>query len=80
MPDEAEKKPSARAVDPNKARPIRVQQELWDAFGEAVGKKQSRAAVLVAFMEWYVRKPRARMPQRPEAAHPIESDDSHGTA
>ena len=52
------------------ARPIRISQGLWDAFGIGAGER-NRAKVLVAFMEWYVRKPRAALPKRPDEPIPI---------
>jgi hypothetical protein len=50
------------------ARPIRVDQELWDAFGQAVTAGDTdRSAALRAFMGWYARKPGAKLPTRPAA-------------
>lgn len=49
------------------SRPIRVDQELWASFGEAAGDQgMDRSAVLRAFMDWYIREPGAKLPDRPE--------------
>ncbi len=47
------------------ARPIRIAQPLWDAFGEAAGAR-NRAAVIVEFIRWYVHDPHSKLPKRPE--------------
>lgn len=47
-------------------RPIRIDLELWDRFGEAVAQQEAdRSAVLRDFMRWYVREEGAKMPRRP---------------
>jgi len=48
-------------------RAVRVDQELWDAFDEAVraAGNDDRAAVLRQFMRWYVGQPGVSFPQRP---------------
>ncbi len=51
------------------ARPIRVAQPLWDAFGRAVGTRE-RSRVLVEFMRWYVHDPHSKLPKRPDRAPP----------
>lgn len=51
-------------------RPIRVEATLWDEFGKAaVASDTDRSAVLRAFMAWYARRPGAKLPARPAAAH-----------
>ncbi|WP_204016020.1 hypothetical protein [Sphaerimonospora thailandensis] len=47
-------------------RPIRVETELWEAFGELVGKR-NRSAVIRDFIRWYVRERGAKLPERPPA-------------
>ncbi len=49
------------------ARPVRIAQPLWDAFGEAAGVR-NRAAVIVEFIRWYVHEPHSKLPKRPERA------------
>jgi hypothetical protein len=49
-------------------RPIRVDQELWDEFGQATAAGDTdRSAALRAFMAWYARRPGAKLPVRPAA-------------
>lgn len=43
---------------------IRVDAELWSAFGEAA--QPDRSAVLREFMRWYTWHPGAKMPRRPK--------------
>jgi hypothetical protein len=45
-------------------RPIRVEPDLWEEFGEKAGA-WSRAKVLRQFMAWYCRRPGATLPKRP---------------
>jgi metal-responsive CopG/Arc/MetJ family transcriptional regulator len=51
-------------------RQVRVDDDLWDRFGEAVERQGApdRSVVLREFMAWYVREPGARSPQRPGLA------------
>lgn len=49
------------------ARPIRIAQPLWDAFGQAAGVR-NRASVIVEFIRWYVHEPHSKLPKRPERA------------
>jgi hypothetical protein len=47
-------------------RPIRVDDDLWEEFGEATAEQDTnRSEALREFIRWYVRKPGARMPERP---------------
>ncbi|MFC7330784.1 hypothetical protein [Marinactinospora rubrisoli] len=48
-------------------RPIRVDQDLWDRFGELAGDR-SRAEVVREFIRWYVRERGAKLPERPTAS------------
>jgi hypothetical protein len=48
-------------------RPVRVESELWDEFGEAAGER-NRSEVLRQFMAWYCRRPDAKLPKRPVAS------------
>lgn len=45
-------------------RPIRVEAELWDAFGRLVGPR-NRSAVIRDFIRWYIRERGATLPKRP---------------
>lgn len=58
---------SARRVGPPKGRtptrPIRIDLELWDRFGQIA--EPDRSTVLRDFIRWYVREPGAKMPKRP---------------
>jgi len=59
----------ARGEGKTPARPIRIEGDLWEAFGaacEAVGL--DRSAAVRAFMAWFARQPGAKMPKRPPAA------------
>lgn len=47
-------------------RPVRVETELWKAFGRRTGRR-NRAQVLRQFMRWYIREPGAKLPTRPPA-------------
>lgn len=50
-------------------RPIRVSLEVWTAFGNATGAMGTdRSAALRTFMDWYLRKPGAELPVRPDQA------------
>lgn len=53
---------------------IRVEPDLWDAFGQAVG---DRAAALRTYMEWVLRRPGAVLPRRPAAVTQTDEGD-HG--
>jgi hypothetical protein len=47
-------------------RVISAEDDLWDPFGQLVGDR-NRSAVLRQFMAWYIRKPGAKLPERPPA-------------
>lgn len=49
------------------ARPVRIAQPLWDAFGQAAGVR-NRASVIVEFIRWYVHDPHSKLPKRPDRA------------
>lgn len=44
-------------------RNIRVDDELWDRFGDLA--EPDRSAVIRAFIAWFVREDGAKMPRRP---------------
>lgn len=46
-------------------RVIRVSDADWEALGLVVGKR-NRAQVLREFIEWYLRRPKASLPTRPD--------------
>ena len=41
---------------------LRLDRALWEEFGDLV---EDRSAVLRQFVQWYVRRPDAKMPRRP---------------
>lgn len=46
---------------------IRVDEALWEQFGEQATKAGSDRSVLLRdFVRWFVREPGAKMPKRPE--------------
>lgn len=48
-------------------RGIRVDDDLWDAFGKAVAAAGGdRSYLLRELMRWYVREEGAKLPKRPE--------------
>ncbi|MFG3127311.1 hypothetical protein ACGFZU_06375 [Streptomyces tendae] len=51
-----------------KLRGVRgVDDQLWDDFGDATARTGSdRSAEVRRFMEWYVRRPGAKLPQHPD--------------
>jgi hypothetical protein len=49
-----------------KHRPIRVEDELWAAFGELVGERR-RSQVIRDFIRWYVGERSAKLPRPPKA-------------
>lgn len=46
-------------------RVVRVPDDDWQAFGEAVGERE-RSRVLREFIAWYLRRPKAALPKRPD--------------
>ncbi|MFI6986065.1 hypothetical protein ACIBSV_46935 [Embleya sp. NPDC050154] len=46
-------------------RPIRVEDDLWEAFGRQVGRRRSQ--VVRDFIAWHTHQPDAAMPKRPPA-------------
>lgn len=59
--------PAAGTENHRPHRPIRIERELWDPFGDLVGDR-ARAEVIRQFVAWYIRKPGAKLPKRPEIA------------
>ncbi|KOG33323.1 hypothetical protein [Streptomyces resistomycificus] len=49
------------------ARPVRIPKEDWDAFGALVGDRE-RSRLIREFIAWYLRRPKATLPKRPDAA------------
>jgi hypothetical protein len=48
-------------------RPIRIPDEDWTDFGEAAASQDTdRSALLREFIHWYVRRPGAKLPKRPD--------------
>lgn len=48
-------------------RPVRVEDELWAAFGRLVGERK-RSQVIRDFIRWYVGERGVKAPERPTAA------------
>lgn len=46
-------------------RVVRVPDDDWTDFGELVGTRH-RSALLRQFIAWYLRRPGAKLPKRPE--------------
>lgn len=47
---------------------FRVPQDKWNEFGESVRTQDTDRSKLVnAFIDWYMREPGAKLPQRPDA-------------
>lgn len=50
-------------------RPIRIDLALWNEAGEATkAERTDRSAIIREFIRWYLRKPGAKLPQRPPAS------------
>lgn len=48
-------------------RPIRVQLDLWEEFGDVSAQLGSnRTALILEFMRWMARRPGAKLPKRPD--------------
>lgn len=47
-------------------RPIRIPDLEWTDFGEAAKRQNAdRSAVVREFIDWYLRRPGAKLPKRP---------------
>jgi hypothetical protein len=44
---------------------IRLEESLWEKFGQMVGKDSDRSAVLRDFIRWYIGEAGAEPPKRP---------------
>lgn len=51
------------------ARQMRIGDEWYDFDLAAKAQGAERAAVIRAFIDWYIRKPGAELPGRPDAAY-----------
>lgn len=61
-----------------KPRQIRIAVQMWNDFGKATkAAGTSRAAVIGEFMRWYMRRPGAKLPDRPPAG-PWSTPSSDG--
>ena len=60
--------PTPRRKGKTPLRTVRVDDDLWLPFGDAVeGQGEpDRSAVLRQFIAWYLREPGAKMPKRPD--------------
>ncbi|MEU7170351.1 hypothetical protein ABZ949_02520 [Micromonospora tulbaghiae] len=47
-------------------RPIRIEEDLWKPFGDLVGDR-NRSTLIRQFIAWYLRRPGAKLPERPPA-------------
>jgi hypothetical protein len=45
---------------------VRIPEDLWDELGTVAPENVSRSEVIRAFIEWYVRRPGAKLPKRPD--------------
>ena len=59
--------PRARGQGKTPHRTIRAEDDVWLPFEDAVKRAEQpdRSTVLRAFMQWYSRKPGAKLPPRP---------------
>jgi hypothetical protein len=49
-------------------KPVRMPDELWADAGQTAQRAGTdRSEVIRSFLEWYVRRPGAKMPKRPAA-------------
>lgn len=48
------------------ARPVRIPDEDWTDFGTVVGDRE-RSRLIREFVAWYLRRPKAALPARPDA-------------
>jgi hypothetical protein len=48
------------------ARPVRIPEEDWAEFGQLVGDRE-RSRILREFIAWYLHRPKATLPRRPDA-------------
>lgn len=49
-----------------RARPVRIPEDDWAAFGVLVGDRE-RSRLIREFIAWYLRRPKASLPKRPDA-------------
>jgi hypothetical protein len=57
--------------DNKTTRQVRIELDLWQAFGEATKTMNSdRSSVMRAFMRWYAHQPGATLPPRPRSDRP----------
>lgn len=54
-------------------RPIRVDADLWAAFGRLVGER-NRSAVIRDFIRWYVGERGAKLPRPPKPSEDADAD------
>lgn len=53
-----------KAINPTRARPIRIRDDRWDLFGRQVGDR-GRAEAVNAFIAYMNHEPGAELPERP---------------
>lgn len=52
---------------PTPTTPIRIDRETWAEFGEATAAMDAnRSETIRQFIDWYLRRPGAKMPKRPD--------------
>lgn len=65
--------PGYRSRMPNQpktpARQMRIGDEWYDFDFAAKAQGGERAAVIRAFIDWYIRRPGAELPERPDASY-----------
>lgn len=64
--------PANMTPDYDRARPLRIPDDEWDSFETATRAihptgRSPRTAVVREFMRWYMRRPGAKLPERPPA-------------
>lgn len=64
LPNWARSAGRVAAVSHTPLRPVRMDDELWETFGDAAGDRQ-RSEVVRNFLRWYVGEDDARQPRRP---------------
>lgn len=55
-----------QAINPTRARPLRIPDDRWTLFGRQVGDRK-RAEVVNQFIAYMNHEPGAKMPKRPPA-------------
>lgn len=66
-------KPMARpATGETPIQHVRIPKDEWDEFKEVAGRRN--ASLVRQFIRWYLRKPGAKLPERPAASRTSKDD------